>query len=231
MTENAVTVGTHRLPGTLASNPGDRALVLFAHGSGSGRSSPRNRVVAAVLQEHRLATLLFDLLDPAESQDRQRVFDIPLLARRLADAMDWARRQPAIATLPLMLFGASTGAAAALVASALRPGRAQAIVSRGGRPDLAAGALPAVTAPTLLIVGGTDLDVLDLNRQAVERMRAPVRLEVVPGASHLFPEPGKLERVADLAAHWFVDHLPDTAPAVERAAAPVPTRAALVAQR
>ena len=232
MTETAVTVGVHHLPGTLVLDPGDRALVLFAHGSGSGRFSPRNREVAAVMRTHRLATLQFDMLDAEEAQDRQRVFDIPLLARRLAEAMDWARRHPAASALPLVLFGASTGAAAALVASALRPGRVQAIVSRGGRPDLAAGALPAVTAPTLLIVGGTDLDVLDLNRQAIERMRAPVRLEVVPGASHLFSEPGKLERAATLAAHWFVDHLPAAAAPVLRAAAPAAERARrLAAQR
>jgi putative phosphoribosyl transferase len=232
MTETAVTVGAHHLPGTLVLDPGDRALVLFAHGSGSGRFSPRNREVAAVMRTHRLATLQFDMLDAEEAQDRQRVFDIPLLARRLVEAMDWARRHPAASALPLVLFGASTGAAAALVASALRPGRVQAIVSRGGRPDLAAGALPAVTAPTLLIVGGTDLDVLDLNRQAIERMRAPARLEVVPGASHLFSEPGKLERAATLAAHWFVDHLPAAAAPVLRAAAPAAERARrLAAQR
>jgi len=231
MTDFAVTVGAHRLTGCLALEPDDRALVLFAHGSGSGRWSARNREVAAVLHSHRLATLLLDLLHTEEALDRRRVFDVPLLARRLVEAMDWARRHPATAALPLGLFGASTGAAAALVASALRPGRVQAIVSRGGRPDLAAGALPAVTAPTLLIVGGADLDVLDLNRQAVERMRTPVRLEVVPGASHLFPEPGKLERVAELAAHWFVDHLPDAAPARERTGAPVTAGAGLATQR
>ena len=231
MTETTLTVGADHLPGILDCAPGDRALVLFAHGSGSGRFSPRNREVAAVLRTHRLATLLFDLLDAQDAQDRQRVFDIPLLARRLAGAMDWARSHPATSTLPLVLFGASTGAAAALVASALRPGRVQAIVSRGGRPDLAAGALPAVTAPTLLIVGGADLDVLDLNRQAAERMRAPVRLEVVAGASHLFSEPGKLERVASLAAHWFVDHLPDAVPAVQPATGAVAARTGLAAPR
>ena len=208
MAEKLVTVGAHHLPGLLTLTPGDRGLVLFAHGSGSSRLSPRNRRVAATLQAHGLATLLVDLLDPDEATDRRRVFDIPLLSRRLAEAMDWARQAPATRALPQMLFGASTGAAAALVASALRPGRVRAIVARGGRPDLAAGALPAVTAPTLLIVGGADLDVLDLNRLALERMRAPARLEVVAGASHLFEEPGKLERVAALAARWFVDHLP-----------------------
>jgi pimeloyl-ACP methyl ester carboxylesterase len=136
-----------------------------------------------------------------------------MLARRLAEAIDWVGRQQALARLPVVLLGASTGAAAALVASALRPGRVQAIVSRGGRPDLAASALPAVTAPTLMIVGGADLDVLDLNEQAILRMRAPVRLKIIPGASHLFEEPGSLDRVALLAAQWFCDHLPTRAAA------------------
>lgn len=231
MTETTVNVGAHQLPGLLGLAPGDRALVLFAHGSGSGRFSPRNLTVASALQSHRLATLQFDMLDAEEALDPRRVFDIALLARRLAEAIDWARRHPATSALPLVLFGASTGAAAALVASALRPGHVQAIVSRGGRPDLAGGALPAVTAPTLLIVGGTDLDVLELNRQAIERMRAPVRLEVVPGASHLFSEPGKLERVATLAARWFVDHLPAAAPSVLRAAVPAAERAGLASPR
>jgi pimeloyl-ACP methyl ester carboxylesterase len=230
MTDIPINIGPHGLPGTLALQPGDRALVLFAHGSGSSRLSPRNRQVAATLQQQGLATLLFDLLHANEAEQRQRVFDIPLLARRLTEAMDWASRHRLTAGLPQCLFGASTGGAAALVASALRPGRVKAIVSRGGRPDLAAGALPAVTAPTLLIVGGADLDVLDLNRQAAERMRAPVRLEVVPGASHLFAEPGRLERVATLAADWFLAHLPD-APALQRPAQPAPGPAAHAAHR
>jgi dienelactone hydrolase len=157
--------------------------------------------------------LLFDLLNAQEGQDRRHVFDITLLARRLAEAVDWAGRQQALARLPLGLLGASTGAAAALVASALRPGRVHALVCRGGRPDLAASALPAVTAPTLMIVGGTDLDVLDLNQQAIARMRAPVRLKIIPGASHLFEEPGALDRVALLAAQWFRDHFPTQLPA------------------
>jgi len=208
MQEVPVLIGSHHLPGALAVPAGARALVLFAHGSGSSRRSPRNQHVADVLQAHGLATLLFDLLSLEEGQDRQRVFDIPLLARRLAEAVDWVGRQQALARLPIGLFGASTGAAAALVASALRPGRVHAIVSRGGRPDLAASALPAVTAPTLMIVGGTDLDVLDLNEQAIARMRAPVRLKIIPGATHLFEEPGTPDRVALLAAQWFCDHVP-----------------------
>ena len=167
MPEAPVLIGSHQLPGTLAVPAGARGLVLFAHGSGSSRHSLRNLHVAAVLQAHGLATLLFDLLNAQEGQDRRNVFDIPLLARRLAEAVDWAGRQQALSRLPLGLFGASTGAAAALVASALRPGRIHAVVCRGGRPDLATTALPAVTAPTLMIVGGADLDVLDLNQQAM----------------------------------------------------------------
>jgi putative phosphoribosyl transferase len=208
MPEAPVLIGSHQLPGTLAVPAGARGLVLFAHGSGSSRHSLRNLHVAAVLQAHGLATLLFDLLNAQEGQDRRNVFDIPLLARRLAEAVDWAGRQQALARLPLGLFGASTGAAAALVASALRPGRIHAVVCRGGRPDLATTALPAVTAPTLMIVGGADLDVLDLNQQAITRMRAPVRLKIIPGATHLFEEFGALDRVALLAAQWFSDHLP-----------------------
>ena len=212
MQEASVLVGTHQLTGVLAVPTGARALVLFAHGSGSSRHSPRNRHVAKMLHGHGLATLLFDLLDAREGQDRRLVFDIPLLVRRLADAIDWAGRQQGLARLPVGLFGASTGAAAALVASALRPGRVHSIVCRGGRPDLAGSALPAVTAPTLMVVGGADQDVLDLNEQAIARMRAPTRLKIIPGASHLFEEPGTLDRVALLAAQWFCDHVPQRAP-------------------
>ena len=225
MQEAPVVIGSHRLPGSLAVPLDARALVLFAHGSGSSRHSPRNMNVASVLQRQALATLLFDLLSEQEGRDRHSVFDIPLLSRRLAEAMDWAGRQQALARMPLCLFGASTGAAAALVASALRPGRVHAIVSRGGRPDLAAAALPAVTAPTLMIVGGADLDVLDLNEQAIARMRAPVRLKIIPGATHLFEEPGTLDRVALLAAQWFCDHVP--ARAVVQPAAPAAARPGL----
>jgi putative phosphoribosyl transferase len=208
MQQAPVLIGSAQLSGVLTVPAQARGLVLFAHGSGSSRHSPRNQQVAAVLQTHGLATLLFDLLNAQEGQDRRNVFNITLLARRLAEAVDWAGHQQALARLPLGLFGASTGAAAALVASALRPGRVQALVCRGGRPDLAASALPAVTAPTLMIVGGADLDVLDLNQQAIARMRAPVRLKIIPGASHLFEEPGALNRVALLAAQWFRDHAP-----------------------
>ena len=219
MQEAPVLVGSHQLPGILAVPSGARALVLFAHGSGSSRHSPRNRHVAEMLHGHGLATLLFDLLSAEEGQDRRLVFDIPLLARRMAEAIDWAGRQQGLARLPVGLFGASTGAAAALVASALRPGRVHAIVCRGGRPDLAGSALPAVTAPTLMVVGGADQDVLDLNEQAIARMRAPTRLKIIPGATHLFEEPGTLDRVALLAAQWFCDHAPKRAPVQPSASA------------
>lgn len=217
MTEAPVLIGPHRLPGMLGVPGTARALVLFAHGSGSSRRSPRNRRVAAAMQAHGLGTLLFDLLEPPEppgpgrsvdGTDRRRVFDIPLLARRLTEAIDWCQTQRALSGLPIGLFGASTGAAAALVASALRRDRVFAVVSRGGRPDLAHGALGAVTAPTLLIVGGADPDVIDLNEQAMSRMRGAVRMKLIPGATHLFEEPGALDRVADLAAQWFLHHLP-----------------------
>ena len=201
-------LGSEARPAVLSVPDRVRGLVLFAHGSGSSRLSPRNREVAEVLHGHGLATLAFDLLTDDEVRDRRHVFDIPLLARRLTQALDWAQAQRRLADLPVGLFGASTGAAAALVASALRRERVRAVVCRGGRPDLAAGALAAVTAPTLLIVGGADLDVLDLNEQAMARMHAPVQLRIVPGAGHLFEEPGALARVAALAAGCFDAHLP-----------------------
>lgn len=194
--------------------PGARGLVVFAHGSGSSRRSSRNRLVAAALQERGLATLLLDLLTAPEEAVDQRTrhlrFDIGLLADRLVGALDWAGDDDATADLPVGLFGASTGAAAALVAAARVPERVGAVVSRGGRPDLAGSALAHVRAPTLLVVGGADLDVLSLNRQAAERLAAPHALEVVPGATHLFPEPGALEHVAELAGEWFVQHLVGT---------------------
>ncbi len=183
--------------------PKPRGLVVFAHGSGSSRFSPRNGYVARELREAGFATLLFDLLTAEESLDRARVFDITLLAERLLAALDWAGQRPELASLPVGLFGASTGAAAALVAAAEEPERVQAVVSRGGRPDLAGPALPRVRAPTLLIVGGEDALVLDLNRSAMRRMAATVELAVVPGAGHLFEEPGALERVVELARDWF----------------------------
>jgi putative phosphoribosyl transferase len=208
-----VRVGPLALPGDLQLPPRATSLVLFAHGSGSSRSSERNRWVAGVLQQHRLATLLFDLLSEAEAAERRNVFDIELLTQRVVQAIDWADRQAALSGLCLGLFGASTGAAAALRAAALRPGRVHAVVSRGGRPDLAAACLPRVGAPTLLIVGGADPEVLELNRQALRLLQCNKRLEVVPGATHLFEEPGALGSVAELAAGWFDTHLAPARPA------------------
>ncbi|HHC08589.1 MAG TPA: hypothetical protein ENK55_07715 [Actinobacteria bacterium] len=195
------------LPGLLAGPPDARGIVVFAHGSGSSRLSPRNNAVAAHLVDRGLATLLFDLLTPSEAADRANVFDIGLLGRRLVGAVSWLRDREGLSNLDLGLFGASTGAAAALVAAALVPDEVKAVVSRGGRPDLAGDALPRVRAPTLLVVGGNDVEVLELNRWALARMRGPHRLVVVPGAGHLFEEPGTLERVAELAAEWFTTHL------------------------
>jgi putative phosphoribosyl transferase len=177
--------------------------VVFAHGSGSSRMSPRNRYVASELEHAGLATLLLDLLTEDEALDRRNVFDIPLLARRLAAATRWLDAEPAGQHLPVAYFGASTGAAAALLAAAELGSRISSVVSRGGRPDLAAERLEDVTAPTLLIVGGSDEVVLDLNRRAAERLRCAHELAIVPGASHLFEEPGALERVVELAADWF----------------------------
>jgi pimeloyl-ACP methyl ester carboxylesterase len=182
-------------------------LVIFAHGSGSSRLSPRNQFVAGQLQARGLATLLFDLLTDEEARDRRNVFDIPLLALRLGAALEWQLTRPDIARLPAGLFGASTGAAAALVAAAHFAERVGAVVSRGGRPDLAGTALPRVRAPTLLIVGGADVEVLELNREAAAQMTCEHALRVVPGATHLFEEPGTLEAVAALAADWLALHL------------------------
>ena len=199
------------LEGDLAMPKDARAIVLFAHGSGSSRHSPRNRFVAEVLHEARLATLLFDLLTAEEEtidvRTRELRFDIGLLADRLTGAVDGLGGQKDMRDLRVGLFGASTGAAAALRAAARRSGVVGAVVSRGGRPDLADEALPAVKAPTLLIVGGDDAMVIKLNRQASARMLAEHHLAVVPGASHLFEEPGKLEAVAELARDWFLRHL------------------------
>ena len=186
-------------------------LVLFAHGSGSGRHSSRNRAVAEVLNHGHLGTLLFDLLTETEERVDTRTaeyrFDIPLLAERVVAALDWTNAHPDLADLPAGLFGASTGAAAALIAAAKRPALVHAVVSRGGRPDLADAALDVVSAPTLLIVGGRDDVVIELNRQAYARIRAPKELAIVPGATHLFEEPGALDRVATLARDWFVRHI------------------------
>ena len=193
--------------GTLALPIYARGLVVFAHGSGSSRLSPRNVSVATALNEAGFATLVFDLLTPSEENDRANVFDIPLLADRLLDAIRWIDRDPKLLSLPLGLFGASTGAAAALVAAARLGDRAGAVVSRGGRPDLAGAALALVKAPTLLIVGGDDDVVIVLNEHALARLNAPKALWIVPHATHLFPEPGALEAVSKYAIEWFSLHL------------------------
>ncbi len=186
---------------------GAPGLVLFAHGSGSSRHSPRNRFVAEALRGRRLGTLLFDLLSEDEGRDRANVFDIGLLAQLLLQAMAWVRERTDLSALTLGLFGASTGAAAALVAAAERPHDAGAVVSRGDRPDLAGPALSQVRAPTLLIVGALDVEVLALNRRALQQLGCEKRLEVVPRATHLFEEAGALERVADTAGEWLSAHL------------------------
>jgi putative phosphoribosyl transferase len=189
-------------------------VVLFAHGSGSSRHSPRNRYVASVLHQARVGTLLFDLLTPMEELDRANVFDIDLLGRRLLDATRWVRTQPEVTGLPIGYFGASTGAAAALWAAAAPGAEIAAVVSRGGRPDLAAGRLEVVAAPTLLIVGSRDERVLVLNRNAQARMGCETALRIVPGATHLFEQPGTLADAAEAARDWFVGHLAPDARAV-----------------
>jgi dienelactone hydrolase len=200
-----------RLAGDLAVPAGARGIVVFAHGSGSGRFSPRNRAVADVLVQAGLATLLMDLLTAEEERIDLRTghlrFDIALLARRVIATIDWLAADSIARDLPVGCFGASTGAAAALIAAAERPQRVGAVVSRGGRPDLAGAALRRVVAPTLLIVGGNDPEVLRLNQLALAALAGEARLEVVPGAGHLFEEPGALERVASLARDWFLQHL------------------------
>ena len=195
------------VPGTLLIPRAAHAIVVFAHGSGSSRLSPRNRAVGEALNAQGFATLLFDLLTEDEEADRANVFDIPLLAGRLADAIGWLERDAWAGGVPLGLFGASTGAAAALVAAANTGDRVGAVVSRGGRPDLAGAALARVRAPTLLIVGGADHGVIALNEQALAQLRVPKALEIVPRASHLFPEPGAMEAVIAHAAHWFTRYL------------------------
>lgn len=205
--EVTVAAGGVVLAGHLAVPEHPRGLVVFVHGSGSSRHSARNRSVAAVLRSAGLATLLFDLLTPTEEQSRAAVFDVGMLAARLVEVTAWVRRQPGFASLPIGWFGASTGAGAALWAAAMPGADVSAVVSRGGRPDLAGPRLPEVHAPTLLIVGGLDTAVLELNEIARLRLRCESRLAVVPGATHLFEEPGTLEQAADLARDWFVDHL------------------------
>jgi putative phosphoribosyl transferase len=209
--EIRVPAGPVTLEGNLSVPDDAQGVVLFAHGSGSGRHSPRNRYVAGALREAGLATLLIDLLTPEEEEvdlrTRHLRFDIGLLADRLAGATDWLAQDRNTQNLRVGYFGASTGAGAALVAAAERPEAVGAVVSRGGRPDLAGEALPRVAAPTLLIVGGEDAPVIGMNREAFARIRSEKKLEVVPGATHLFEEPGKLEEVARLAAGWFACHL------------------------
>ncbi len=209
-----VSAGEVTLKGNLCVPASARGLVLFAHGSGSGRYSPRNRLVAEALQRAGLATLLIDLLTRQEEEidsfTAQLRFDIAMLAHRLVGISDWVARQPQTGSLRLGIFGASTGAAAALIAAAERPQRVAAVVSRGGRPDLAGAALASVRAPTLLIVGGNDKPVIELNREAMEQLRSHKQLVIVPGATHLFEEPGALARVAQLARDWFLSYLSDS---------------------
>ncbi|MDQ2950439.1 MAG: dienelactone hydrolase family protein [Acidobacteriota bacterium] len=207
----SVAANSVTLDGDLSIPGAAIGIVLFAHGSGSGRHSPRNRYVAQTLREHGLATLLIDLLTPSEEKLDLRTghlrFDIALLAERLVGASDWLAQNPDTQRLSLGYFGASTGAGAALVAAAQRPDRVGAVVSRGGRPDLAGPALAGVHAPTLLIVGGDDVPVIEMNREALGQLRSKKKLEIIPGATHLFEEPGALEEVARLASEWFEQHL------------------------
>src|SRR5216110_1820029 len=206
-----IPAGLAVLSGNLKIPEGAAALVLFAHGSGSSRHSPRNQFVARTLNDAGLGTLLFDLLTQEEEaidmQTRELRFNIHLLAERLVHATKWAKNLPETCDLRIGYFGSSTGGAAALVAAVEVPKDVGAVVSRGGRPDLAGEALPKVNAPTLLIVGGNDDIVIELNEQARDRMRCEVKLEIVPGATHIFEEPGTLEKVAKLASDWFVAHL------------------------
>src|SRR4030095_432523 len=211
MIEVQIQAGRAILPGNLHLRQGTGALVLFAHGSGSSRHSPRDQFVARTMNDARLAALVFDLLTPDEEaidmQTRELRFNIHLLAERLVHATKWARQQPETRDLRIGYFGSSTGGAAALVAAVDVPQDVGAVVSRGGRPDLAGEALPKVQAPTLLIVGGNDDIVIELNEQARDRMRCEVKLEIIPGATHLFEEPGTLEKVATIASDWFAKHI------------------------
>jgi len=211
MSEVRVPAGRAVMDGNLTLVDGSRALVLFAHGSGSSRHSPRNQFVARTLNDAGLATLLFDLLTPEEESvdlyTREHRFDISLLAERLVHATNWAKQQEETKDFNIGYFGSSTGGGAALVAAAELPEEVVAVVSRGGRPDLAGEALPKVKAPTLLIVGGEDHVVIDLNEQARAQMKCECKIEIVPGATHLFEEPGALEKVAKLASDWFIGHI------------------------
>lgn len=212
--EVQVRIGEVNLGGSLGVPRGARGLVIFAHGSGSSRFSPRNQAVARTLREAGLATLLFDLLSEEEEAEdavtAELRFDIAFLARRLEEVTEWVERRPELAELPRGYFGSSTGAAAALVAAARRPQGILAVVSRGGRPDLAMPVLDRVRAHTLLIVGGADTEVLELNEQALDALWGPKDLRVIPGATHLFEEPGALEEVARFAADWFTKYLGET---------------------
>jgi putative phosphoribosyl transferase len=214
--EVTVAINGVNLPGTLSVPPDAQGVVVFAHGSGSSRLSPRNAAVARYLGWRGCATLLFDLLTPEEESNRDNVFDIGLLAQRMIGATRWLRKQDTMQETPIGYFGASTGAAAALVAAAELNAEVAAVVSRGGRPDLAGVALPNVTAPTLLIVGSLDEPVLEMNRSAKRMMRCESRLEIVPGATHLFEEPGTLEEVSRLAGDWFVRCFAEAQPARTR---------------
>src|SRR5438067_11560780 len=215
MNEVHIPAGHATLAGNLNVPVNATALVLFAHGSGSSRHSPRNQFVARTLNDTELATLLFDLLTPEEELVDTRTaelrFDIDLLAERLVHATKWEKRQEQTGDLRIGYFGSSTGGGAALVAAAQLPDDVGAVVSRGGRPDLAGAALPRVRAPTLLIVGGDDVQVIELNRQAMAVLQAETELQIIPGATHLFEEPGALEQVAALARQWFQRHLTTTA--------------------
>jgi putative phosphoribosyl transferase len=206
VSEHAVSVTPYRLAGALRIPPRVKGVVVFAHGGGSSRLSPRNRAVARRLNEVGLATLLLDLLTPREAADRTNVFNIPLLADRVEAGVDLVRARKDTAHLPVGLFGSSTGAAAALIAAERRPKDVASVVSRGGRPDLAGERLALVKAPTLLVVGGEDRQLFELNRSAQRRIGGRCTLVIIPGATHLFEEPGALERLSDLAVAWFLEH-------------------------
>jgi putative phosphoribosyl transferase len=207
----AVEIGSMGLPALLGMREASQGLVIFAHGSGSGRFSPRNNHVAQRLRAVGFSTLLLDLLTEEEEQDRRNVFDVGLLAQRLALANEWAGDDARTRDLPVGYFGASTGAAAALIAAALPDSRIRAVVSRGGRPDLAGASLASVQAPTLLIVGSLDEGVIELNRAALDQLNVPKELVLVAGAGHLFEEPGALDEVVAHSSRWFMSHLPRTA--------------------
>jgi dienelactone hydrolase len=210
-TEMKIPVGNVVVEGTLTLIPGAKGIVLFAHGSGSGRFSPRNQYVAKEFNKANIGTLLFDLLTTEEEEEdivtAEYRFNIALLAKRLIGATEWLRHDPKTKNLSFGYFGASTGAAAALIAAAKLPNEIAAVVSRGGRPDLAGEYLPSVVAPTLLLVGGLDTEVIELNQEAMDQMTAEKKLVIVPGATHLFEEPGTLEQVAKLSSEWFLRYL------------------------